>query len=185
MIRLMIVAAILLLFTAGRGPAIAASMEWDTRITCRVDETSSLTKQNKYQGDKKVAKIRSYFSDWLFNDDNYSQHSSIEFEWTAWTPDGPSLKITDSDTVHNSIRLLSRTKDSLIVVTSASDSLTAESWLFTLNFRHEAVIATQIQTNIGGVKGKVLVYICDFNDKHRQIKAPEPPEPPEPKDSVG
>ena len=179
MIRSAILAAIFLCFTTGQNTAIAASMEWDMRITCRVDETSALINRNQYRGDKKVVKIESYFSDWLFNDDNYSKNTSIVFDWTAWTPDGPSLKITDSDTVHNSIRLMSRTKYSLIAVTSASDSMTAESWLFTLNFRHEAVIATQIQTNIGGMKGKALVYACDFNDKNRQIKAPEP------KDSIG
>ena len=179
MMRSTVVAAILLLFAFGQGPAMAASLEWDTRVTCRVDETRALIYQDQYRGDKKAVKIYSYFSDWLFNDDNYSKDTSIEFDWTAWTPDGPSLKITDSDTVHNSIRLISRTKDSLIAVTSASDSLTAESWLFTLNFHHEAVIATQIQTNIGGMKGKVLVYTCDFSNKNRQIKAPEP------KDSVG
>lgn len=174
MMRSMIVAAILLFFTAGQGPAMAASLEFDMRITCRVDETRALTNQSQYRGGKKAEKINSWFSDWLFNDDNYSKNSAIEFDWTPWTPDGPSLKITDSDTVHNSIRLLSRTKDSLIAVTSASDTLTAESWLFTLNFRHEAVIATQIQTNIGGVKGKVVAYACDFSNKNRQIKAPEP-----------
>ena len=179
MMRSTVFAATLLLFAFGQGPAMAASMEWDMRITCRVDETRALTNQNQYQGDKKAVKIESYFSDWIFNDDNYPKDSTIEFDWTAWTPDGPSLKITDSDTVHNSIRLMSRTKDSLIAVTSASDPLTAESWLFTLNFRHEAVIATQIQTNIGGMKGKVLVYTCDFNNKNHQIKSPEP------KDSLG
>lgn len=179
MIRSAILAAIFLCFTTGQNTAIAASMEWDTRITCRVDETSALINRNQYRGDKKVVKIESYFSDWLFNDDNYSKDSSIVFEWTAWTPDGPSLKITADDTHHHSIRLLSRTKDSLIAVSSSSDPMTAVGWLFSLNFRQEAVIATQIQTNIGGMKGKVLVYACDFNDKNRQIKAPEP------KDSIG
>ena len=70
MIRSAILAAIFLCFTTGQNTAIAASMEWDTRITCRVDETSALTSRNQYRGDKKVVKIESYFSDWLFNDDN-------------------------------------------------------------------------------------------------------------------
>ena len=175
-------AAILLLFAFAQGPAAAANLEFGMRIKCRADEFRALTNQDIYRGDKgdkKVVKIESWFSDWLFDDDNYSQDSVIEFDWTPWTPAGPSLKIFDNDTVHNSIRLLSRTKDSLIVSTSASDPLTAESWLFSLNFRLEAVVATQIQTNVGGVKGKVITYTCDFSNKNRQIKAPEP------KDSVG
>ena len=80
---------------------------------------------------------------------------------------------------------MSRTKDSLIAVTSASDPMTAEGWLFTLNFRQEAVIGTQIQTNVGGVKGKVIVYDCVFNDKSPAIEAPEPKDKTEPKDGVG
>ena len=179
MMRSTVVAVILLLFAFGQGPAMAASMEWDTRITCRVDETRALIYQNQYRGDKKAVKIESYFSDWIFNDDNYSKDSTIEFDWTAWTPDGPSLKITADDTHHHSIRLLSRTKDSLIAVSSSSDSMTAVGWLFSLNFRHETVIATQVQTNIGGSKGKVVIYSCDFNNKFRQIKTTEP------KDSLG
>ena len=83
---------------------------------------------------------------------------------------------------------MSRTKDSLIVVTSASDPMTAEAWLFSLNFRHEVVIGTQIQTNVGGVKGKVFVYDCAFNDKSPVIKVPDQPQPtkpPEEKDDIG
>ena len=177
MIRSMIFAAALLLFTAG--PAMAASLEWGMRITCQLGESRALTNQDQYRGDRKAVQIESYFSDWIFNDDNYPKDATVEFDWTPWTINGPSLKIYDSNTVHNSIRVLSRTKDSLIVSTSASDPMTAESWLFSLNFRQEAVIATQIQTNVGGVKGKVLVYACDFNNKNRQIKTLEP------KDSVG
>lgn len=179
MMRTMIVAAVFPLFISVHGPIMAANLEFDMQIKCRVDESRSLTNQKQYHGAKKAMRIQSWFSHWLFNDDNYSKNSAIEFNWTPWTPNGPSLKIAADNTVHNSIRLLPRTKDSLIAVTSASDTLTAEGWLFSLNFRHEAVIATQIQTNIGGVKGKVVVYACEFINKNRQIEAPEP------KDSVG
>lgn len=96
------------------------------------------------------------------------------------------LKILADDAPHNSIRIMSRTKDSLIVSTSASDPLTAESWLFTLNFRQEVVVATQIQTNVGGVKGKVIVYSCSFDDKSPAVKKPDQPIPSEEKkDGIG
>ena len=45
-----------------------------------------------------------------------------------------------------------RTEDSLIVSISVSDPLTAESWLFSLNFPQE--------------------YACDFSNKNRRIRAP-------------
>ena len=58
--------------------------------------------------------------------------------------------------------MISRTGDSVIAVTSASDRLIAESWLITLNFAREEVMATRVQTNIAGVKGQVLRYDCTF-----------------------
>jgi hypothetical protein len=130
MMRTMIVAAVFPLFISVHGPIMAANLEFDMQIKCRVDESRSLTNQKQYHGAKKAMRIQSWFSHWLFNDDNYSKNSAIEFNWTPWTPNGPSLKIAADNTVHNSIRLLSRTKDSLIAVTSASDTLTAEGWLF-------------------------------------------------------
>lgn len=185
MMRSSIVAAILLFFTAGQGPAMAASLEFGMRITCRPDDSRSLTNTDSYKGDKKALKIESWFSEWLFNDDNYSKTTTVRFDWTPWTVNGPSLKIMADDAPHNSIRIMSRTKDSLIAVTSASDPMTAEGWLFSLNFRQEAVIGTQIQTNVGGVKGKVIVYDCVFNDKSPAIKAPVPEDKTEPKEGVG
>ncbi|MFP6730026.1 MAG: hypothetical protein VCD50_07670 [Alphaproteobacteria bacterium] len=80
---------------------------------------------------------------------------------------------------------MSRTKDSVIVSTSASDPLTAESWLFSLNFRQEVVVATQIQTNVGGVKGKVIVYNCTFKDKSPAVEKPDQSVPSEQKDDIG
>ena len=185
MMRATVFAATLLFFAAGQGPAAAANLEFGMRITCQPDESRSLTNADSYKGDKKALKIESWFSKCLFNDDNYPKTTTVRFDWTPWTINGPSLKIMADDAPHNSIRIMSRTKDSLIVSTSASDPLTAESWLFSLNFRHEAVVATQIQTNVGGVKGKVIVYNCSFTDKSPAVNKPEQPVPSEEKDDIG
>ena len=185
MLRFNLVAASALLVIGWQGAARAADLEYGAVIVCNANESRSLTNADTYKGDKKALKINSWFSNWLFNDDNYSKTTTVRFDWTPWTINGPSLKIMSDDAPHNSIRIMSRTKDSLIAVTSASDPMTAEGWLFTLNFRQEAVIGTQIQTNVGGVKGKVIVYDCVFNDKSPAIKAPEPEDTNEPQDGVG
>ena len=169
--------ATLLFITGVQGPAGAADLEFGADIICIENEFRSLTNQDAYTGDKKAIKINSWFSDWLFNDDNYAKNATVTFDWTPWTVNGPVLKIMADDRSHNLTRLMSRTKDSLIAVTSASDPLTAESWLFSLNFPQEAVIATQVQTNVGGMKGKVIVYDCSFNDKSPAVKKPAQPVP--------
>lgn len=167
------------------GPAHAANLEFGAEIICSAGDMRSLTATDTYKGDQKALKIDSWFSEWLFNDDNYPKTTKVQFDWTPWTINGPSLKISADDAPHNSIRIMSRTKDSLIVSTSASDPMTAESWLFTINFRQEVVIGTQIQTNVGGAKGKVIVYDCVFNDKRPTVIKPRQPVPSEENDDIG
>ena len=119
MMRSTVFAAILLFITTGQSPAEAASLEFGILITCHPEESRSLTNSDTYKGDKKALKIGSWFSKWLFNDDNYPKTTTVRFDWTPWTINGPSLKIQADDAPHNSIRIMSRTKDSLIVSTSA------------------------------------------------------------------
>ena len=62
----------------------------------------------------------------------------------------------------NLIKIRSRTNSSLIVVSSASNPFSNESWTFAFNFKVETVIATRVQSNVGGVKGEVITYNCRF-----------------------
>lgn len=131
-------------------------------IECRFDESVTLTSIAPYEGDAKATKINSWFGEMVLAKDNQSAGSTLTLHWNPSASGGPVLEISADNTVHNQVRLISRTDDSVIVVTSASDHLTAESWLITLNFAREAVIATRVQTNIAGVKGQVLRFDCTF-----------------------
>ena len=91
----------------------------------------------------------------------------VRFEWQPHGAKvgskGASIKIDTTDKAHNLIRIRSQTKNSLIVVSSASNPFSTESWTFIFNFPVETLIATRVQSNISGVKGEVITYDCHFH----------------------
>ncbi len=88
--------------------------------------------------------------------------SKLSFAWKPRGDKGPTIQIETTDKAHNLIRIRSRTNSSLIVVSSASNPFSTESWTFIFNFAVETMIATRVQSNIGGVKGEVITYNCQF-----------------------
>ena len=145
-------------------PAVvsAADIKQATTISCISDDSSVNGTHRDSDSDKNPEKISSWFSEWLFAE-NFSQiKSKIKIVWTPRTEKGPSIKIITNEKAHNSIRLRSYTKNSLIVVSSASSPFTTESWSFALNFKIETILATRVQSNVGGVKGEILTYNCQF-----------------------
>jgi hypothetical protein len=82
---------------------------------------------------------------------------------TSWQQRRQHKKIDPNDKAHNLTRIRSRTKSSLIVVSSASNPFSTESWTFVFNFPVETLIATRVQSNIAGVKGEVITYDCQFH----------------------
>lgn len=99
---------------------------------------------------------------WFMMENPGGFKSKVEFEWYPRTKRGPQLKIITNEKSHNLIRVRSKTKDSVIAVTSASSPMTTESWSFSFNFRLEAMIATRVQSNSVGIKGQVLNYQCTY-----------------------
>ena len=140
----------------------AANIKQVTTISCISDDSSVNGTHRDSDSDKNPEKINSWFSEWLFAE-NFSQiKSKIKFVWTPRTEKGPKIEIITNEKSHNSIRLRSYTKNSLIVVSSASSPFTTESWSFVLNFKIETILATRVQSNVGGVKGEILTYNCRF-----------------------
>jgi len=140
----------------------AANIKQTTTISCISDDSSVNGTHSNSNSDKNPEKINSWFSEWLFAE-NFSQiKSKIKFVWTPRTDKGPKIEIITNEKAHNSIRLRSYTKNSLIVVSSASSPFTTESWSFVLNFKIETILATRVQSNVGGVKGEILTYNCQF-----------------------
>jgi hypothetical protein len=140
----------------------AANIKQVTTISCISDDSSVNGTHRNSDSAKNPERINSWFSEWLFAE-NFSQiKSKIKFVWTPRTDKGPKIEIITNEKSHNSIRLRSYTKNSLIVVSSASSPFTTESWSFVLNFKIETILATRVQSNVGGVKGEILTYNCRF-----------------------
>ncbi|HKJ52174.1 MAG TPA: hypothetical protein VKB27_11760 [Gammaproteobacteria bacterium] len=155
-----VLAIILLLPTL----APAASIKQQNSITCISDQSSLQGRHKEYQARKNSEKAKSWFSEWMMQENFGNMKSRVHFTWKPRTPKGPAIEIDTSDKAHNLIHIRSQTKSSLIVVTSASNPLSTESWTFVFNFEVETVIATRVQSNIGGVKGEVITYDCQFEN---------------------
>jgi len=141
----------------------AANIKQATTISCISDDSSVNGTHSSSNSSENPERIKSWFSEWLFAE-NFSQiKSKIKFVWTPRTEKGPSIEIITNEKSHNSIKLRSYTKESLIVVSSASSPFTTESWSFVLNFKIETILATRVQSNVGGVKGEILTYNCQFD----------------------
>ena len=142
--------------------AQAANIRQNNMISCISDESSLQGRTKEFVARSKSEKAKSLFSEWMFAENFGDMKSKIKFEWQPRTDKGPSIKLETTDKSHNLIKLRSYTKNSLIVVSSASSPFSTESWTFVLNFQVETVIATRVQSNIGGLKGEVITYNCNF-----------------------
>jgi len=144
--------------------ATAASIKQQNSITCISDQSSLQGRHKEYQARKNSEKARSWFSEWMMQENFGNMKSRVHFTWKPRTPKGPAIEIDTSDKAHNLIQIRSQTRSSLIVVTSASNPFSTESWTFVFNFEVETMIATRVQSNIGGVKGEVITYDCQFEN---------------------
>jgi hypothetical protein len=140
----------------------AASIKQKNSITCISDKSSLQGRHKEFVARKNSEKAKSWFSEWMMKENFGNMKSKIFFTWKPKTPRGPAIDIDTTDKAHNLIKIRSQTKNSLIVVSSASNPMSTESWTFVFNFEVETVIATRVQSNIGGVKGEVITYDCHF-----------------------
>lgn len=156
------------------GVAIAGAADIDQRtaIVCVYDETRSLTSFSAQAGDGRPNKVRSWFTEWLFADEASSRSSKLHFLWVPESPSGPELKVDTKETHHVLVRLRSTTRHSIIASTSASDELTAVSWLFAINFKLEQVMAVSVRSNVGGMKGQTVRLACNFSNEMPEQTTP-------------
>ena len=140
----------------------AASIKHQSSISCISDKSSLQGRHKEFVARKNSEKAKSWFSEWILSENFGNMKSKIFFTWKPKTPEGPAIDIETTDKAHNLIRIRSQTRNSLIVVSSASNPMSTESWTFVFNFEVETVIATRVQSNIGGVKGEVITYDCHF-----------------------
>ena len=133
-------------------------------ITCVSDQSSLQARQKEFAARKNSEKAKSWFAEWLMTENFGNMKSRIHFNWQPRTPSGPKIEIDTTDKAHNLIQVRSLTDNSLIVVSSASNPLSTESWTFAFNFEVETMIATRVQSNLGAVKGEVITYNCQFEN---------------------
>ena len=141
----------------------AADIQLANSIACISDESSLKGRHRQSESQKNSEQAKSRFSEWLMAENFDAGKSRIRFEWKPHGPKGPGIEIHTSDKAHNLIQVRSQTRHSLIVVSSASNPFSTESWTFVFNFRVETLIATRVQSNIAGVKGEVITYNCQFD----------------------
>jgi len=154
--------ALLVLLLVFPGLAQAAEIMQKSAISCVSDQSSLQGRHREFSARKNSEKAQSWFSEWMMAENFGDMKSKIKFIWTPRTDKGPVIKISTTDKPHNLIKVRSYTKNSLIVVSSASNPFSTESWTFAFNFAVETMIATRVQSNIGGVKGEVITYNCHF-----------------------
>lgn len=149
----------------------AASIKQPTTISC-ISENSSMNGTHRHSdSEKQSEKAGSWFSEWLFAENFSEIKSKIKLVWTPISEKGPLVEIITNEKSHNSIKLRSYTKDSLIVISSASSPFTTESWSFAINFKIETILATRVQSNVGGVKGEIITYNCQFESLDKSTSA--------------
>ncbi len=142
----------------------AADIKKQTLISCISDKSSLQGRHKEYAARKNSEKAKSWFSEWMLKENFGDMKSKIAFVWRPKTDKGPSITIETTEKPHSLIRVRSYTKNDLIVVSSASSPFSAESWTFSFNFAVETMIATRVQSNIGGIKGEVITYNCLFEN---------------------
>ncbi|KPK30578.1 MAG: hypothetical protein AMJ66_09300 [Betaproteobacteria bacterium SG8_40] len=141
----------------------AADIQLQSTISCISDNSSLRARHRQSQSQKNSEQAKSRFSEWLMAENFDAGKSKVRFTWLPRGIKGPSIGIETTDKAHNLIRIRSQTKSSLIVVSSASNPFSTESWTFVFNFPVETLIATRVQSNISGVKGEVITYDCQFD----------------------
>ena len=153
----------------------AADITRQSEITCLSDESNLLGRHKDYQARKNSEKAKSWFSQWMMAESFGDAKSRIKFIWTPRSNSGPKIEIETTEKPHNLINVRSKTRNSLIVVSSASSPFSTESWTFVFNFEVESMIATRVQSNVAGLKGEVITYNCSFETLFSLPEAPENP----------
>ena len=141
----------------------AADIQLQSTISCISDQSSLQGRHRQSKSQKHSDQARSRFAEWMMAENFSDGKSKLRFYWQPHGDKGPSIEIETTDKSHNLIRIRSQTRSSLIVVSSASNPFSTESWTFAFNFPVETLIATRVQSNVGGVKGEVITYNCQFD----------------------
>lgn len=134
-------------------------------ISCISDESAELITIGEYEGDNPGDKLRADFFKWVFDKVEKNLKARIDFVWKPKTKKGPKIEIiTKDESYHTFVSVRSKTNNSIIVVSSASQVNTVVSWLFTFNFNLKTMLASRVQSGVANVSGKVMTFDCNFKN---------------------
>ena len=147
--------------------AVANSAMFDVntpaRISCISDQSVELLKVGEYKGNIAGDKLRAAFFKWSFDKIQKEPFIKLDFVWTPTSGSGPQLEvITDEAPYHSLVVVRTKSRNSVIAVSSASGVYTVVNWLFTFNFNLETMLASYVQSDVANVRGEVITFDCDF-----------------------
>ena len=134
-------------------------------ISCISDESAELITIGEYEGDHPGDKLRAQFFEWVFEKSEPAPKAKLDFIWQPKTDGGPRLEIMSHDeSYHTMVAVRSKTKNSVVAVSSASEAYTVISWMFTFNFNLKTLLATQLQSGVANMHGRVMTFDCRFSN---------------------
>ena len=142
--------------------ALAADITLPNTISCVSEESSLNGRRTESIESENPDNTEFRIVDWTMAESFGDMKSKVKFYWTPKSDKGPAIKFETTDKPHNRINIRSRTKSSLIVVTSTSNFYSSESWTFAFNFNLETMIATRVVSNKAGVGSEIIIYNCLF-----------------------
>lgn len=146
-------------------PARGAMFDVNTpaHISCISDKTVELLKVGEYKGDIAGDKLRAAFFNWSFDKIKKEPFIKIEFNWTPTSSSGPKLEVITEDAPYHSLVVVrTKSRNSVIAVSSTSGVYTVVNWLFTFNFNLETMLASKVQSDVANVRGEVMTFDCQF-----------------------
>jgi len=155
---------ILLLFIAMPDAGSAASINAATVIRCELDarrDISHIGMDRRLTSNKTAG---SRFLSWMMTETAAQPRGPITFYWLPKTESTrPVLRVQYNGQDRSLAKLLSRTESNLMGTVVLSDASISRAWLMSINFRREIAMVTEIQSNIGGMRGATFGFNCLFD----------------------
>lgn len=157
------VAGLALTVTALSGvPVTAADITAGAAIECQVADGRGAISYgpSKYLGE--AAGTRR-FAQWVFDRDGVALNDRVGVYWNPSRERQTSLRVAIDGPVSKPAHLVSSTDDTLVALAFTSDQYTTRSWLITVNFPQETVMAVVTSSGAAAVKAQLMILSCTFN----------------------
>jgi len=143
---------------------VAASIDAATVIRCELDARRDMTHIGMDRKLRAKQSTNSRFLNWMMTETAAQPRGPITFYWLPKTDSTrPKLRVQHNGQDRSLAKLLSRTETNLMATLELSDASISRGWLVSINFRREIAMITEIQSNIGGMRGAAFGFKCLFD----------------------